>query len=98
MKDCPEAVIEAGRALLIARRTAMHLSMQVDDAVKLMTAAVPVMVEHGAKVMQMGDALARLRHAQSAFGEIMAAHESLRLVLVACDVAEPTDEQVASIR
>lgn len=96
---CPQEVIDTGRALIQARKLAEAMSGKIDEAIPLLEKAVAVMVnDGGAKAMQAGAAFVRLRQAQTAFGLIMEAHESLRRVLEECDVEQPTDAQVASIR
>lgn len=96
---CPPEVIEAGRALVKARKAADHMSDLIDDAFpKIETAVVHMHKEHGAKRMQAGATLARLRQAQMAVGLLMEAHDLLRHVLKECDVEEPTDAEIASIR
>ena len=98
-KKCPDEVIAAGRALIDARKCAWKLSELIDEALAQLEPAVDHMVKvHGAKRMQSGEALVLLREAQTAVGKVMMAHQSLRQVLVGCDVEEPTDDQVASIR
>jgi N-acetylglucosamine kinase-like BadF-type ATPase len=98
-KECPPQVIETGKALIKVRKSAASLSAAVEHAIAALGPAIDVMVkEHGAKVMQAGETLALLRKIQMAEGEAMAAHNKLRSVLCDCDVAEPTDEQVLSIR
>lgn len=99
MAHCPPEVVEAGRALIDARKTAHTLSEAIDEAIAKLGPAVAVMVKaHGAKVMQSGTAYAKLRKAQAAYGLVMEAHDSLRAVLIECGVDQPTDEQIASIR
>jgi hypoxanthine phosphoribosyltransferase len=98
-KPCPDEVVETGRTLIAARKLAQAMSDKVDIALNQLEAAVGVMVkDHGAKAMQAGSALAKLRKAQAAYGLIMDAHNDLRMVLHECDVDAPTDAQVASIR
>ena len=63
MKDCPENVIRAGRDLIAARKVSAHMSDMIGDAIKSIKAAAPEMVSHGAKVMQMGEAISLLRRA-----------------------------------
>ena len=96
---CPAEVIETGRSLISARKLARDMSEAIDDALGNLSDAIEVMTaNHGAKAMQAGSAIAKLRQAQAAYGFIMEAHNDLRMVLVECDVEQPTDEQVASIR
>lgn len=98
-KPCPESVVETGRSLVKARKLAESMSDNIDIALAELRQAVKVMVEqHGAKAMQAGSAIAKLRQAQAAYGLIMDAHNDLRCVLMECDVEQPTDAQVASIR
>lgn len=99
MTECPSEVIEAGRALIGARKQAKEMSDAIDKALAVLDGAVAVMTEkHGAKVMQSGTAYSKLRKAQQAYGLIMEAHDSLRAVLIECNVDQPTDGQIASIR
>jgi hypothetical protein len=95
---CPQEVIDTGKDLIRARRLATNMSEAIDDALANLTKAVEAMKPHGAKAMQAGRAIANLRQAQAAVGLVMDAHDSLRHVLKACDVDEPTDAQVLSIR
>jgi hypothetical protein len=74
------------------------MSEAIDDALANLTKAVEAMKPHGAKAMQAGKAIAKLRQAQAAVGLVMEGHDSLRRVLKECDVEEPTDAQVLSIR
>lgn len=98
-KPCPEEVIAAGRALIDARKAAWRLSELIDEALAQLEPAIDTMVKgHGSKRMTAGTAYAKLRQAQMAYGLICEAHESLRLEMGKRDVAEPTDDQVASIR
>ncbi len=98
-KECPKEVIETGRNLIKARKSASLMSEHIDEAIKALHPAIDVMVkQHGAKHMQAGTGLAKLRKAQAVLGLIMEAHDSLRCVLAECDVEQPTDEQVLSIR
>lgn len=98
-KECPPQVIEAGRALIKVRKASQSLSAAVEHAIAALGPAVDVMVnDHGARVMQSGETLALLRQIQMGEGLAMAAHNKLRSVLCDCDVAEPTNEQIASIR
>jgi len=98
-KPCPPEVIEAGRALVTARKTADNLSELIDEAIARLGPAVDVMVkEGGAKRMEAGSAHSKLRQAQMAFGLICEAHNDLRQVLGTYDYSEPTDAQIASIR
>jgi hypothetical protein len=97
-KDCPPEVIECGKALILARKRANSMSGDIDEALAKLEGAIEAMKPHGAKRMQAGEAIVLLRKAQAAQGFIMQAHNSLRHVLNECDVAEPTDVQVASIR
>ena len=98
-KPCPPEVVEAGKALVAARLAARFLSTEIDTALAALEPAINVMTkDHGAKRMEAGSAYAKLRIAQSAYGLVMEAHESLRQVLVKWDVEPPSDEQVASIR
>ncbi len=98
-KPCPPEVIEAGRALVNARRVSESLSDLIDLAIMKLGPAVDVMVkEGGAKRMEAGSAYAKLRQAQMAFGLICDAHNDLRQVLGTYDYSEPTNEQIASIR
>ena len=99
-KPCPESVVATGKALIGARKMAEAMSDKIDIAILALTEhAIPEMMkDHGAKQMQAGSALAKLRKAQAAYGLIMDAHNDLRLVLEECDVDAPTDAQVASIR
>lgn len=98
-KPCPESVIETGRSLIAARKMAEAMSDKIDIAIASLTEhAIPDMKAHGAKAMQAGSAIAKLRQAQAAYGLIMDAHNDLRCVLMECDVEQPTDAQVASIR
>jgi len=98
-KPCPETVIETGRSLIAARKLAEAMSDKIDVAIASLTGhAIPDMKPHGARVMQAGAAIAKLRQAQAAYGLVMDAHNDLRLVLDQCDVESPTDAQVASIR
>jgi len=98
-KKCPDEVIEAGRALIDVRKASHRLSELVDTAIAKLEPAVDHMVKaHGAKRMQAGTAYTKLRQLQMAYGLACEAHESLRSVLAKCDVEEPTDDQVASIR
>ncbi len=98
-KPVPPEVVEAGRALIVARKAAYALSEAIDAACAALGPAVDVMTkDHGAKHMEAGQAYANLRIAQSAYGLVMEAHESLRQVLGKHDVESPTDDQVASIR
>lgn len=99
MVDCPDEVIAAGRALIVARKTAWQLSMEIDSALAMLYDAVNVVTaKHGAKVMQAGEAYTKLRKAQTAYGLVMEAHDSLRAVLIECGIDQPTDAQIASIR
>lgn len=96
---CPNEVIEAGRALVKARKRAEEMSDAIDAAFpKIEDAVVHMNKAHGAKRMQAGGTIARLRQAQAALGLVMEAHDLLRHVLKECDVAEPTDDEIASIR
>ncbi len=98
-KPTPDSVIKTGKALIRARKTAGNLSVEIDEAIAALHEAVEDMVKnHGAKAMQAGHALASLRQAQAALGLVMDAHNSLRCVLTECDVEQPTDAQVLSIR
>lgn len=98
-KPCPDEVIETGKSLIKARKAAALMSEQIDDALGKLHGAIEVMTKnHGARAMQAGEAFTKLRKAQSALGLIMEAHNSLRCVLTECDVEQPTDNQVLSIR
>lgn len=98
-KACPQEVIDAGRALVGARKSADNLSELIDEAIAKLGPAVDVMVKNGgAKRMEAGSALAKLRQAQMAYGLICDAHNDLRQVLGTYDYSEPTNEQIASIR
>lgn len=98
-KACPPEVIEAGKALVAARKCADNLSDYIDEAIAKLGPAVDHMVkEGGAKRMEAGSAHSKLRQAQMAFGLICEAHNDLRQVLGSYDYAEPTDAQIASIR
>ncbi len=98
-KPTPNEVIETGKALIKARKSAALMSEHVDEAIGKLHAAIAVMTkDHGARAMQAGEALTKLRKAQTALGLIMEAHNSLRCVLTECDVEQPTDAQVLSIR
>lgn len=98
-KPCPDEVVETGRALIKARKLAESMSDNIGIAIAELGEAINVMVkDHGAKAMQAGSAIAKLRQAQAAYGLIMDAHNDLRKVLAECDVDAPTDAQVASIR
>lgn len=99
MNECPKEVVVAGRGLIKARKVAKKLSQKIDEAIAELEDAVNVMVSNnGAKIMQSGAAIAKLRDAQRSYGLVMEAHDSLRCVLCEQDVEQPTDEQVASIR
>lgn len=99
MSPCPQEVVETGRLLIEARKLARALSDKIDDTLDQLDLAVEVMTEkYGAKAMQAGTAIIALRTAQAAYGHVMEGHESLRQVLIACNVEQPTDAQVASIR
>jgi hypothetical protein len=96
---CPDEVVAVGRSLIKARKSASIMSEQIDAAIVDLHTAIDVMTsKHGAKAMQAGIALSKLRQAQAALGDIMQAHDSLRHVLVELDIEQPTDAQVASIR
>ncbi len=98
-KPTPNEVIETGKALIKARKSAALMSEQIDEAISKLHGAIEVMTkDHGALAMQAGSALTKLRQAQAALGLIMEAHNSLRCVLTECDVEQPTDAQVLSIR
>jgi len=99
MKDCPKDVVATGRSLIKARKFAKKASQKIDEAIAELESATDTMrAEHGAKAMQSGEAIALLRDAQRSYGLIMQAHNSLRGVLVECDVEQPTDDQVNSFR
>lgn len=95
---CPQEVIDTGKDLIRARHLAIKMADAVNDALANLAKATEAMKPHGAKAMQAGTAIAKLRQAQAAVGLIMEGHDSLRHVLKACDVEEPTDAQVLSIR
>jgi hypothetical protein len=98
-KPVPNEVVETGKSLIKARKSAGIMSEHIDEAISKLHGAIEVMTkEHGAKAMQAGSALAKLRKAQAALGYIMDAHNDLRGVLHECDVEQPTDAQVLSIR
>ena len=94
----PTEVIECGKALIKARKSASNMSADIDAAIAALHPAIDATVKLGAKGMQAGVALEKLRKAQSALGLVMQAHNSLRQVLVELDIEQPTDAQVLSIR
>lgn len=95
----PDSVVTTGKALILARKSAEHMSDLINDALAALETAIDDMVKgHGAKAMQAGECIQLLREAQRSHGLVMQAHNSLRKVLIDCDVEQPTDAQVLSIR
>jgi len=98
-KDCPKSVVDAGRGLMKIRKLANKLSDAIDDEMPTIHSAIDEVVSlHRAKISQAGETLSLLREIQSSEGKAMQAHNLLRLVLNECDIEEPTNDQVASIR
>ncbi len=98
-KPVPDSVVSTGKALILARKSAEHTSDLINDALAALEHAVDDMVkDHGAKAMQAGETIQLLRDAQRCHGLVMQAHNALRRVLTECDVEQPTDAQVLSIR
>ncbi len=94
----PKSVIRAGAKLIAARRTAVLLATQIDEAITAIGDATNELVEsHQLKHMQAGEALVLLRQAQAAPGLVMQAHDSVRKAISARGVEEPTDEEIVAV-
>jgi len=94
----PKSVIRAGAALIKARRTAVLLATQIDEAIVAIGDATNDLVEsHQLKHMQAGEALVLLRQAQTAPGLVMQAHDSVRKAISARGVEEPTDDEIVAV-
>lgn len=96
--DCPESVIRAGARLSKLRLLAEELEREIDAAFPDIRAAIDhVVVEYGARRAQAGEALALLRTAQAAPGNIAHAHNILRMAIVSRGIAEPTGKQIVAM-
>lgn len=95
MHECPKSVIEAGRAMVNARKSAAKLEAEIFDALeKTRVATSHVCDEHGALHMQSGEAEKLLLECAAGLQNLKIAHDSLRKVLCECNIAQPTNEQL----
>lgn len=94
-KKCPPEVIAAGAALVHIRLRAAALADEIDTALPTIRKGIAAVVDgHGAKNMQAGTAIRKLRELQGGEGLAGEAHDSLRKVLAEVDIAEPTDAEI----
>ena len=94
-KPCPPEVIAAGSALVHIRLRAAALAQEIDEALPVIRKGIAAVVDgHGAKNMQAGTAIRKLRELQAGEGLAGEAHDSLRKVLSEFDIAEPTDAEI----
>lgn len=94
LRPTPDSVIDAGTALVRARRTAWQLESDIAAALEAVEAATQEMVRAGAKEMQAGAARARLYQAAMAYGLIGEAHDSLRAVIGQLGYSEPENDKI----
>jgi hypothetical protein len=73
----------------------------IDQTIAELEASMPEMKKHGWRKMQYATALRKLNEARAALISapllVMEAHDSLRGHLAACNIAEPTDEELVPI-
>lgn len=94
-KPCPKEVIAAGAALVHIRLRAQSLAEEIDTALPVIRAGIAkVVTDHGAKNMQAGKAIRKLRELQGGEGLAGEAHDSLRRVLAEYGIDEPTDAEI----
>lgn len=91
-----QEVIEAGAALIKARRRASKMQDALNDAFDKIDAAFETLPGNPRR-MQIGEALNHLIKAGLAHSEIMMAHNSLRKLLGEVGMEEPTDAQINEI-
>lgn len=96
MQPCPQEVIEMGAALVKARRKAAMTGAAVAAAIDKLDGAFQALPT-GLRRMELGEALVHLHAANQAEGHLMMAHNSLRKLLAAVEVEEPTDAQINEI-
>ena len=95
MHECPKTVIEAGRSLVNARKSAAKLEAELFDALeKVRIATKQVCDEHGALYMESGEAEKLLLECAAGLQNLKMAHNSLRKVLCECEISQPTNEQL----